>query len=1092
MKSLSIVLLSLLLSTIILSDTNGNNYNFWKKFTFFKSTKQELTDLENISKTYLSKSDLEIALKYANQGLALSIKNNYQVYVASFYNILGHIYFRKNQLDTGIEYFNKEIKVAEQINNKEIIAKAYINIGILKQYQAKNDEALNYINKALVIFVSIDQKENIADAYFALALIYHETGELKKALDNTFKAIKAIKSARTITGETGRNLLYNNYLNLADIYNGLGKYDSSFYYLNIVVESGKNSVPDTKIAYAYASLSDVLSFYGDYSKALEYSIKGLELSEKLRDKDGIASGYSGIGQIFEKKNDPKNAIKYYKKCLDWTKANKIGYANVNSDIHLGNNYYKLQEYEIAKQYLFDGLQIAEKMNSQAEIASANNILGLIFYEQKEYQKAIGFHFESLKIYQKLSNKSGEAETYFNIGSYYQKLAEYSKAIQYLNEALKIDEEIKSLPETKDVLLSLSENYYGLSLFKPAYNYFKKYEIINDSLKSESHIKRITQLEMQYEFNKKQNEQQFNLLQKEQNYKAKIKTQKILIFSVITLIITLTLLSLFAFRNYRLRQNSIKQNIELQRVEAEKKREVDQMKLNFFANASHDIRTPLTLIKGPLQELIDSKEVPSSLQNNLERIYRNANLLHRFADQILDFQKLDSGAMNLNLAHGDIVKLTRKTIENFGYYIESKKCTFDFYSNYNELVILYDEEKIEKVLYNLIFNAIKFTPENGTIKVNINADQEKVNISIKDSGLGIPQEQLEQIFERYYQVDKNKNFFKGGSGIGLAHVKELLTLHKGDIKVKSSESEGSEFTVILNRSDKIYEAELITNLQNQTSSKKNITPVNKKNIDSESFSSNENKLSALVIEDDYDMHQYIVNCIESDFNIYHAYNGYEGYNQALKHNPDIIISDVMMDKMDGIELCAKIKTDLQVCHIPVILLTALASTDKIIIGFENGADDYISKPFDKKLLITRVWNLIQSRKLLRRVFSESLIIEPQNITVSSIDAEFLKKAVIIVEENISDSSFNVDALCEKMNVSRSVFFRKIKSLTDLSSNDFIKDIRLKRAAQLLKSNNLTISQIADEVGFTNQKYFSTCFNKYFGKSPSEYARINSKA
>jgi signal transduction histidine kinase/DNA-binding response OmpR family regulator len=685
-----------------------------------------------------------------------------------------------------------------------------------------------------------------------------------------------------------------------------------------------------------------------------------------------------------------------------------------------------------------------------------------------------------------------AETYAYIGAYYQSLKLYNEAIKYFYLAFKINEELNNLSENKKVLLSLSEIYFSLSLYKSAYEYFKKYQIANDSLKSESHTKRITQLEMQYEFDKKQKEQQ----QKEQVLQAKIKTQKVITFSAITLISFLLFLSLLAFRNYRLKQKNIKKDIELQRVEAEKKREMDQMKLHFFANASHDIRTPLTLITGPLQELMDGKETSPQRQKNLELIDRNANLLKRFVDQILDFQKLDSSLMSLTLTQGDIVQTTKKTIEIFGHYLENKKCTLDFHSTHEEINIPYDSEKIEKILYNLIFNAVKFTPKQGKITVKITDDLENIFITVKDSGPGIPKEQIGQIFERYHQVEKNKAFYKGGSGIGLAHAKELIKLHKGEIKVTSVEGEGSEFTMILPRDKNIYQEEIIiqSNINEQKIKSKEglVTTVKtdtiqlQKNV-ARSEMHFTDKPSVLIIEDDFDMHEYIVNSLKQNYNIYEAYDGAEGYRQAIEHNPDLIISDVMMEKMDGMELCSKIKTDLQVCHIPVILLTALASVENKITGFETGADDYITKPFDKKLLQVRVQNIIKSRRMLREIFSKNVVIEPQKITTNSLDREFLRKAIDIVEENISDSNFDVDTLCENMNTSRSVFFRKIKSLTDLSSNDFIKNIRLKRAAQLLKANDHSIAQIADEVGFTDQRYFSTCFKKYFGKSPSEYIR-----
>jgi DNA-binding response OmpR family regulator len=361
-------------------------------------------------------------------------------------------------------------------------------------------------------------------------------------------------------------------------------------------------------------------------------------------------------------------------------------------------------------------------------------------------------------------------------------------------------------------------------------------------------------------------------------------------------------------------------------------------------------------------------------------------------------------------------------------------------------------------------------------------------------VGIPEDHLDLIFKRYHQVEKNKMFYKGGSGIGLAHAKELINIHKGEISVKSNEHEGSEFIITLPRNinsskseNVVLQTEDVKEVILKPSSEQKIIFSGKKTKEPDESINSINKHSVLVIEDDLDMHNYIVGCLQPHYNVYEAFNGTEGLKQCLKIYPDIIISDIMMDNMDGIELCNKIKTELKVCHIPVILLTALAAIENKIIGFETGADDYITKPFDSKLLLARVENIIQSRMRLREVFSKTINIEPSKITINSLDEEFLNKALKVVEKNISDCSFDVDTLCTQMHVSRSVFYRKIKALTNLASNDFIKSIRLKRSAQLLKDSDLSVSHIANEVGFIDQKYFSKSFRKYFGVSPTEFVK-----
>ncbi len=1076
-----------------LSAPSENINNFWNKINIFKNHQHEIKGLEKLTKEYTCQKKFDKALSVAKQGLSLSEKENSKEYIIKFCSKIGNIYCcHKNLWDSSLIYFNKSLNVAKQINNKQYLANTYLSIAIVKIYQYKAKEALSYCNLALANYREIEDQIGIIDVYTNLSLIYMQLGEFNAAKNY------ALKSIHTIQEEKSDTIPYGNYINLAYIYYSTGKYDSSLYYSNLVLKYGEGKKLETSFTYTYFLVGRIYSVYGNYSKAIEYHIKALEIYEELGFKRGIITGNSELGDIFEMKNEYKNAIKYYLKCLEIAK--KIG---CKSDIaitysHLGYNYYKLKEYEIAGQYLSDGLLLAEKINMPDKIASIKNYLGLIYVEKKDYKEALKSHLQSLDIYTKLDIKSGIAETYYYLGNYYKKIGVNKKAISYLNKSLKINEELKNLAETGKVLLSISENYSQLFQYKQAYEYFRKYKILNDSLNNENQTKRIAQLEMQYEFDQKQKEQKFIQQQKEDILHAKIKNQKLLTFTATASTFLLFILSILGFRNYKLKQKNIRKGIELQRVEVEKKHEVDQMKLHFFANASHDIRTPLTLIKGPLNELMENKEMPRYMKRNLELIYRNTNLLHRFMDQILDFQKLDSNVMGLTLTQHNIILFTREIIESFSYLIENKKCKLDFLPENSELIMWFDTEKVEKILCNLLTNAIKFTPKYKTIKVNISDDTDWVYISVKDSGVGIPPDHLNLIFERYHQVEKTKAFYNGGSGIGLAHTKELVKLHKGKITVNSSETEGSEFTVMLPRNKEAYnekEVDFLTeenkdnNIYLNLNISKEVMRYEKDFEIDEALEKTdiEKKTSVLIVEDDYDMQQYIVNCLQPHFTIYQAYNGEEGFDTALKNNPDVIVSDIMMKNMDGIELCNKIKTEFQVCHIPVILLTALDTIENKIIGFKTGADDYITKPFDEKLLQARLLNIIESRRVLREVFTKNIILEPRKITINSLDEEFLKEAIRIIEENMSDSDFNVDILCSKMHVSRSVFYRKIKALTNLSSNDFIKSIRLKCAAQLLKENSLTITQIAYETGFTSLKYFRKCFRGYYSKSPSEYAR-----
>jgi signal transduction histidine kinase/ligand-binding sensor domain-containing protein/DNA-binding response OmpR family regulator len=562
-------------------------------------------------------------------------------------------------------------------------------------------------------------------------------------------------------------------------------------------------------------------------------------------------------------------------------------------------------------------------------------------------------------------------------------------------------------------------------------------------------------------------------------------------------------------NAQLRRVRIRNELKMSQFEKDKLQELDQMKSRFFANISHEIRTPLTLILGPLDQLI-SEASKEKWKNQLQIMSRNGRQLLHMINQLLDFSKAESGRMLLKAKKVNIVPLLKGMVHSFDSLAKRKKITLIFKSKENVIPVYIDTDKLEKIMANLLSNAFKFTSEGGKISVdlliipnNINEDQTVitkdriVEIRITDTGIGIAPEHLDHIFDRYYQAEDNKN--QTGTGIGLALTKELVELHHGHIFVQSEAGKGSTFIVqFLSGKTHLSNDEIIEDetadipeeviiLEEVKSASEGSDDSFIKTTDEGKLNTNTDRSIILIVEDTEDVRNYIKGFLESKYQINEAQDGDDGFEKAIEIMPDLIVSDVMMPRMDGFQLCEKLKTDERTSHIPVILLTARASEGSKLEGLETGADDYIIKPFNSKELEIRIKNLIDQRQKLRERFSKDITLAPKDISVTSADERFLNRAIEIVEKHMGEPEFGVDIFAKEVALSHSQLYRKIHALTNQSPVEFIRILRLKRATGLLKQEYGNVAEIAYEVGFTNPSYFAECFKKLFGKSPSEYVK-----
>ncbi len=517
-------------------------------------------------------------------------------------------------------------------------------------------------------------------------------------------------------------------------------------------------------------------------------------------------------------------------------------------------------------------------------------------------------------------------------------------------------------------------------------------------------------------------------------------------------------------------------LQQEREEARRLKELDQLKTKFFTNVSHEFRTPVSLIISPIEKLA-REEKDASRKRHLDLVHRNARRLLNLVNQLLDFRKIDTRSLQLQLSAGDLMAQVDDHARSFVDMAESKEIRYGIDVVTGGVVCLFDHDKLERIVFNLLSNAFKFTPVGGN--VTLTADLEKtaggpeayrMRLVVEDTGIGIAEESRLKIFERYYQDDILKSLLNQGSGIGLSITREYVHLMGGTIELESEVSSGSRFTVILP-------------VEGNTNAKSSANPLPVRTV----LKGDLQRKRVLVVEDNEDFRFYLMDNLREHYQVEEARNFDEGWDKTLSFHPDMIVSDVNMPGNTGIELCRKLKSDKRTLHIPVILLTALTADNYQLEGIEAGATDYIVKPFNVELLLSKIKNHIRQKASFEKTFKKQLQVEPAEKELESLDEKFMRKTLEVVERNIANTLFSVEMLSEEMNVSRVGLYKKVFTLTGYSPSEFIRNIRLKRAARLLGETGLTVAEVAYEVGFNNPKAFSRYFKDIFGKLPSDYKK-----
>ncbi|WP_417444336.1 two-component regulator propeller domain-containing protein [Joostella sp.] len=568
------------------------------------------------------------------------------------------------------------------------------------------------------------------------------------------------------------------------------------------------------------------------------------------------------------------------------------------------------------------------------------------------------------------------------------------------------------------------------------------------------------------------------------------------------------LSLFFIGLYllnKLTQNRIRTK-QLAKYEENKRiqeKDLNEKKFQFFTNISHEFRTPLTLIMNPLNDIMsnDKLYLPEGVKSKHRIIQKNTARLHRLVNELLDFRKLELNKITLKAREFNLVGLTNDVLSYFKEEAHVKYIDLELITDEKDLLVWADLDMLEKVIFNLISNAFKATPEGGTISVSLYTKDElvtfplvnesykakAVELVVSDTGIGIPKEEIDKMFERFYQVNSLNKTYYGGTGIGLEVVQSFIELHKGKIEVSSEVEDGTTFKIILPKGkEHLNENEIYSDFYEQKKSNGRYLQTNilTNKAEEDQPKDSIHQYSVLIVEDNIELRNYLKSELKNHYRVITANNGKEGYDMAIEALPDVIITDVIMPEMNGFEFCRCIKTDIKTSHIPLLMLTAKAKIEDRIEGIEIGADAYMVKPFDLRLLKLRLSQLITSRQLIFNKYFSAISDLPANANTTSLDKEFIQKALNYINQHIGDSDISVESLASHLNLSRSQVYRKIKALTNQTANEFIRNIRLHKAKVLIQAGNTNISEVSYTVGFSTSSYFTKCFKSYFGVLPTQ--------
>ena len=922
-----------------------------------------------------------------------------------------------------ISYLSQALKLAETIPYQVGMVKSYLAIGYFLETNSEYDSALATFRKAELMSGKLNKKALQLEALSGQGMTLRSMSQWDDAISIILQCIDI-----ALQEPVDSLIISNNYNHLGNIYSDQNQFEKALDYYQKCVAFIQGR--ERKTAIVTMNIGLIHYRLEDYEKATQYFLECLAIAEKIDAKLVTAHSYQKIGMVKRVMSEPEAAKKYYR----------------------------------------EAIKLFEVVNDRSMLAYVHSNLAGIYSDEKKYDLAIEELRLSLSLQEEIEDHVGLCYTLNNIGMAYRDQNDIPNAIKFLKKSKELATDVGVLLINKDAAESLSEIYAESGDFQKAYLFHKEFKVLNDSTFNEAKASRIAELEEKYQNNQKQ--QEINLLSAE-NQIATLELQKqqdlrnYLIIAAFMLVLLLGVI----YSRYQLKARA---NSKL--------KELDKLKTTFFTNISHELRTPLTLILSPLQKLLHKPQDKENEQA-LQLMHYNASKLTELINQLLDLSKLEAGKLSLQISKGNLNELLRIVSASFETMAHVKNISFKTTVDQTPNEAYYDEGKVQQVLNNLLSNAFKFTPEGKEVVLRSELKRNQIYITVADSGPGIPVEEQEQIFRRFHQSKTNAPGITG-TGVGLTLSKELALLHKGDITVESNYGQGAAFTFAFPISKSSYEADQIISTTAQITESELVT-FGQSTLTENDYEKQVKENIALIVEDNTDLRHHMSSLLQDDFTVEVAENGKRGVEIAKKIIPDIIISDLMMPEMDGIELSEEIRKDEKTSHIPIIILTAKSDRETKLTGLETGADDFLTKPFDNKELSMRVNNLISQRKLLQEKYAKKITLSPTEVDLKSPDELFIQKALQIVNNNLSNSEFTVEQFQKEMGMSRMQLHRKLKSLTNFSASEFIRDLRLQRASSLLAINGINITEVAYSCGFNSTSYFTRCFKEKFGVIPSKH-------
>lgn len=926
--------------------------------------------------------------------------------------------------DSAFYYSRKIKKLAVKLKFGEAIIDADYLIGNCFKRTQQNDSAVVYFKKALALSEELSYDIGAARAYNSLCRTYYLLGRMEESVAACEKAIE-----RTAEFEDPNNLIFaDSHIALATAYARQNKLEEAIKKL-LVVDSAHNVAP-------------------------------------LR-PDVIAASYQNLGNIYLDLKNYDASEEYYVKANNEFKKlpGDVSYYLQTTHIYLGRVYFFKGDLKKADSLLTISHNFFSNIKDQRNIAEISTYLGQLKAKENKLTEAENYFKEGFAIHKENLRNYEASLNAIELAKLAIANLKPNEAIQYLNEAESLNQSSKNSQVTQEMYELLAKSAALKGDYKNAFNYTERAIQIKDSLQKIQSAEKIQEIEAVYQTERRDREIEL-LTSKNQLIEQQKRNQRNVLLSGLGLTF---LVGLFFFFQYRNRQRTNRKLTEL-----------DKAKSTFFANISHEFRTPLTLIKGPLEDQLNSEKLSKNDRKNLIVAKNNTQRLESLVEQLLALSKVESGNFKLKVEPGNLSQFLKAQAEAFSFSTKEKNLDYKIQIKEDENLHWFDHDALEKIIFNLLGNAIKYTDEGGRVKIEGGlASTNHYEISVINSGSYLSPEQKERIFERFYQT----NVQNTGTGIGLALTKELVELHKGSISVESKANEHTRFTVRIPVGKNQFDADEILSeeLQKGATNKLDIL----EEYVAHHIQTTEDAPILLIVEDNYEIRNYIGSIFETSYQIRTAANGQEGVSVALDLIPDIIISDVMMPLEDGFTLTKNLKENELTAHIPVILLTAKTEDEDKMKGMHSGADAYLTKPFNAQLLKATVFNLIENRRKLQARFAQEIILRPKDIAVSTADEQFLERLQKVMDEHITDSDFSADAFATEMGVSRMQLHRKLKAITGQSTTEFLRVQRLKLAANLLKENKVSISEIGYMVGFNDPSYFAKCFKQEFGRTPTDY-------